>query len=93
MLKEATAWIAEKASRAKLRVGSDDDLAVLEALEALSLGVLGKQKLWYALDRASKDDERLIGPDYRELAESAQLQHDRIEERRLMAVDAAFRDN
>jgi hypothetical protein len=91
VLKEATAWVAEKASRVKLRLGSEDNLAVFEALEALALGVLGKQKLWYALHRLSKTDDRVAGPDYRELAELAQAQHDRLEERRLMAADTAFR--
>jgi predicted DNA binding CopG/RHH family protein len=91
VLKEATAWIAEKATRVKLRLGSEDELAVFEALEALSLGVLGKQKLWYALCRVSKDDARLAGPDYRELAAAAQMQHDRIEERRQMAAETALR--
>jgi hypothetical protein len=91
VLKEATAWLAEKAARVKLRLGSDDDLANFEALETLALGVLGKQKLWYALCHLSKTDDRVAGPDYRDLAEIAQAQHDRIEERRLMAADVALR--
>jgi predicted DNA binding CopG/RHH family protein len=91
VIKEATAWFAEKASRAKLRLGSENQLAVLQTLETLSLGVLGKQKLWQSLHRVSNSDERLVGPNYQELIERAKAQHDQIEQQRLAAAEAALR--
>jgi hypothetical protein len=83
VLKEASAWLAEKASRIKLRLGSEDNLAVFEALEALSLGVLGKLKLWRSLSEISPSHSLLRNIDLATLSERAQSQHDEIEARRL----------
>jgi hypothetical protein len=83
VLKEASAWLAEKASRVKLRLGSEDNLAVFEAIEALSLGVLGKLKLWRALSAIAQNHSLLRGIDFATLIERAQSQHDEIEARRL----------
>jgi hypothetical protein len=90
VLKEATAWLAEKASRLKLRVGADDHLAIFEALEALSLGVLGKIKLWQALSTLADTDVRLSDHDFATLARRAQSQHDKIEARRLATARVAL---
>lgn len=46
VLKEATAWLTEKVSRVKLRLGSDAEFGLFESLETLSLGILGKLALW-----------------------------------------------
>jgi hypothetical protein len=81
-VKEAAAWLSEKASRLKLRLGSDGDLSLFEALEALALGVLGKLKLWQALAEISDRDTRLGNIDLGRLAARAQSQHDAIETRR-----------
>jgi hypothetical protein len=50
-VKQATTWLAEKASRVKLSGMSsgEDELGTLLALETLSLGVEGKKRLWIAL--------------------------------------------
>jgi hypothetical protein len=90
-IKEATAWIAEKASRLKIRLGDGDDLATFEALEALSLGILGKLKLWQALSTISQHETRLQGIDLAQLAMRAQTQHDQIETHRRTAASRALR--
>lgn len=89
-LKEAAAWFAEKASRLKFRLGTDDELAMFEALEALSLGVVGKLKLWNALAAIAKTEARLSGIDFDGLAARAREQHDQIEAQRLKAAQVAL---
>jgi hypothetical protein len=89
-LKEAGAWLAEKASRIKLPAADDDILGTFETLEALSLGVLGKLKLWQALSLIAANEPLLRGLDYDELADRAQRQHDELEAFRLEAAHAAL---
>jgi hypothetical protein len=91
MLKEATAWLAEKASRLKLRLGSGDDLALYEALETLSLGILGKLKLWQALAEVAERNSRVKEIDLAELASRAEVQHQVVESRRLAMARKLFR--
>jgi hypothetical protein len=88
--KEATAWLAEKASRVKLRLGSGDELALYEALETLSLGILGKLKLWQALATVADGQPWLKRLDLNELAERAKSQHEGVETRRLAAARSLF---
>jgi hypothetical protein len=90
IVKDASAWFVEKASRLKLRLGSKDDLAIFEAFEALSLGILGKLKLWQALSVVASQDSRLQGFDFDHLAARAKSQHDEVEGRRLTAVKQAL---
>src|SRR5690242_19926577 len=45
-LKEAVSWLTEKASRLKLRRSSSSALGSFETIEALALGILGKEHLW-----------------------------------------------
>ncbi len=61
-MKQAAGWIAEKATRVKLH--GHGPLGTFEMLEALALGILGKEALWNALAIAAKDDQRLQGLDY-----------------------------
>jgi hypothetical protein len=89
--KEATAWLAERMSRLKLRRGSDDDLASFESLELLALGVLGKVALWDALATIAPGDARLKGLDFSTLAARARAQHAKVEEQRLIAARRALR--
>lgn len=89
-LKEAGAWLGEKASRVKLRQGSEDGLGTLMALETLSLGILGKRALWAALSSVSADDDRLHGVDFNRLISRAESQHEMAEERRLQHVRIVF---
>ncbi len=86
-LKEASAWVAEKLSELKLQRGP---FGTFEALEALTLGILGKLALWQALAAIAETDARLPGVDFGHLAARAQRQHASAEELRLRAVHAAF---
>jgi hypothetical protein len=86
-LKDAAGWVGEKASRMKLNRASGDS-GTFQQLEALSIGILGKLKLWKALEVSG--DPRMAGPDFGELAARAEDQHNRVEERRLAFARAAF---
>jgi len=90
-LKEAGAWLAEKVSRLKLHRDVKGVLGTFEALEAMTLGVLGKRALWRALAVAAGSDARLAGFDFGALAASAERQHALLEDERLRAATAALR--
>ena len=90
-LKAASAGIAEKVSRLKLRRGGSDGLGTFETLEFLALGVLGKLALWEALALIALNDSRLSGVDFVHLVQRAKAQHARVEERRLEAAQIALR--
>lgn len=90
-LKEAGAWLAEKVSRLKLGRPAAGELGTFEALEALALGILGKQALWDALAVVAPQDPRLSGPDFAELSRRARAQHAGVEEQRLKTVRTALR--
>jgi hypothetical protein len=81
--KEAAAWLAEKVSRMKLGRVAKGDLGTFQALETLSLGILGKRSLWKALAEASREDPRLGGLDYEGLIRKAEEQFASVEEQRL----------
>ena len=93
--KEVLSWIAEKATRLKLRRQGHGDLGTFETLETLALGILGKEKLWQALKMTAADDARLAGIDFGALEQRARDQHQRVETFRLqfavraLAVDRA----
>jgi hypothetical protein len=89
-MKEAAAWLAEWTAQLKLRLGSDAELGDFEAFEVLSLGILGKSKLWTALSKLAPFDARLNGLDLQQLIQRAQLQHDEIEAYRLAAATKAL---
>jgi hypothetical protein len=86
-LKKAGAWLAEKAGRLKLS-GSDDpgELARLEVLETLAMGVQGKRALWRALRVVVNKHPVLRDLDLDLLERRAVEQHDRVEEWRLEAA-------
>jgi hypothetical protein len=86
ILKEASAWLAEKTARLKLRLGTDAGFSEFEVLETLSIGVVGKLKLWQALSQIVDQDARVRGLDLDRLIARAQEQHDEIEMRRLEAA-------
>jgi hypothetical protein len=88
-LKDTTAWLGAKLSRFKLGRELSDELGVLQALEVVALGILGKRALWDALS-AIGGDARLHGLDLPHLIDRAVSQHERVEKERLKAARAAL---
>jgi hypothetical protein len=72
--RQATAWLTEKLSELKLHLDDPGHGALrrLEALEAVSLGIAGKQALWHALDAVAEDVPSLAGLDYARLVRRAE---------------------
>jgi hypothetical protein len=89
-IKKAGAWLAEKAGRLKATDPGEDSLSRLEMLETLSLGVLGKLKLWLALEKVAPGRPGLEGLDFKRLQVRARNQHDLIEAQRLDAAREAL---
>jgi len=89
-LKEAVAWLAEKASRLKLAHQVAGELGTFEALEALALGIWGKRALWRALGSVAPSDPRLAGLDFEALVRRAEAQHADVETQRLALAQAAL---
>ena len=86
-LKKAGAWLAEKAGRVKLGgTGDPGELARLELLETLAMGIHGKRGLWRALRVVALRYPVLQGVDLDLLERRAVEQHDRVEEWRLEAA-------
>lgn len=90
--RQAMAWLAEKFAEVKLRL--DDAVAgplhLLEAVEALAVGIEGKRALWRALATAAECAPELRGIDYERLAQRADEQRQRVEVVRLEAARAAL---
>lgn len=86
--KEAAAWVAQKVGRFKLTV--TEPIGLFEAVETLSLGVLGKLALWNALARIASTDERVAGLKLDELAARAVDQHHELEALRLQLAPSAL---
>jgi hypothetical protein len=90
MMKEAAAWVGEKASRTKLGAGMPGDFETFEALEFLALGIQGKLHLWYALQVVAGMDARLRFLDFKTLIARAEEQYSEVEERRLALATIAL---
>lgn len=90
--KMGSAWVAEKVGRLKLNgaLVRYSDLSRLLEIEGLVLGVEAKASLWRSLNAVRKDDSRLTGVDFDELAERAERQRRELEEHRLVAAARAF---
>jgi hypothetical protein len=91
-VRKASAWVAEKLSRAKIRPSDseEDQLGLLHALEGLALGITGKRGLWTALAAASDTVPRLRELDYQRLEKRAAEQYDRVEAKRLGVAREVF---
>ena len=91
-LKQAGAIGAEMFSNLRNKVPvvgtGSEEVARLEDLEILSLGIEGKRLLWRVLETLS--NPALAGFDFPALAERAQGQRDRLEVRRSEAAAEAF---
>jgi hypothetical protein len=86
-VKQATGWVAEKASRVKfggLLSGAPEQGAFM-ALESLALGVEGKACLWRVLKEVAAEYPPLASTDFDELITRAESQHTTLERERLEA--------
>ncbi len=91
-VKKATAWMTEKASRAKFSglSSGEPDVGRLMALESLTLGVAGKECLWQVLKRVADRYEPLAAIDLERLIERARNQRAQLEVERTKAGVEAF---
>ena len=90
-LKQLVGWVAEKLTRVKLGMTTAHPLALFEALEALSLGILGKRALWRGL-AVIPAELGSPAPDFAELERRALDQWARVEAWRVWAAERAFKD-
>lgn len=89
-IRKAGAWLAEKLSRVKIG-HADDSAELLQALEALALGITGKELLWRSLNEIAANFPGLQGTDFCNLEKRAQDQFERVETLRMQTVREAFR--
>ena len=91
-LRNTTAFLSEKLARIKLLLEdpAGTQLAPLEKLEALALGIEGKRALWRALLAVAEEIPALRKVDLARLDERADDQHKRVEARRIEAAREAF---
>jgi hypothetical protein len=90
-LNDVTAWVAQKASRFKLRL--NEPFGLFEAIEMLSLGVLGKLAMWNALNSLKVAGLGVKHFDCDRLILRARDQHQQLETLRLrLAVETLNRD-
>jgi hypothetical protein len=89
-VRKAGAWVAEKLSRAKIRLSDSEEgqMGLLQALEGLVLGITGKRGLWTALAADSLPQLREL--DYERLEKRASEQCDRVEAKRLEVAREVF---
>ena len=82
-VKQATGWIAEKASRVKFSGVSsgEPDHGLFMAIETLRLGVAGKRCLWLALQKVQADYPALHEVDLETLIQRASGQLAELRER------------
>ena len=82
LVKQAGALGAEFLTRLKHLtplLGSGSNVARLEEIELLSLGIEGKRLLWGLLNELAGSDDRLQGFDFTALGERARTQRDGLE--------------
>jgi len=94
-MRKAGAWVAEKLSRAKIRLSDSQEgqMGLLHALESLVLGITGKRGLWAALAAAADTMPQLRELDYARLKNCALEQCDRVEAKRLEVAHEVFSSN
>jgi len=91
-LRNTTAFLGEKFARIKLLLEdpAGGQLARLEKLEALALGIEGKRALWRTLLAIAEEIPALRKVDLARLDQRADDQHKRVEARRIEAAREAF---
>lgn len=88
-------WLSEKALELKLYVDDPGDgaLRLLEAAEAITIGVHGKLGMWKALSASAQQVPVLATVEYEPLIAQAMAQEELLELIRLEASRAAFANN
>jgi hypothetical protein len=91
--RKVAGWLTEKITQIKLRFDDPSEglLRLLEAIEAVAVGIEGKYALWGALQVAAATIPELQSIDYKRLAQRARDQRSRIEPARLQAARNALR--
>ena len=91
-VRSAAAWLGEKLGQAKLKIDDPGtgELALLEALEALALGIQGKLSLWRALESARERRPEIQKLDLTNLKSRAVDQHERVDAERLRVARLAL---
>lgn len=91
-VRQAAAWLTEKLGQAKLRLDDpgSGDFELLEALEALALGIQGKSALWRGLAAASVHLPQVQHLDFATLEQRALNQFQRVDRLRLQAAPGAL---
>ena len=89
-LRKAVGWLSEKFGRMKLGDG-EDSAELLQAVEAIALGITGKKLLWRSLGAIGSSFSALQGMDFVALEKRAQGQFERVEDLRLQMAREAFR--
>jgi hypothetical protein len=89
-VRKAGAWLMEKLGQAKIAVAGDEQLGLLQAFEALALGITGKKLLWSALQTVEASYPQLQGLDLAALERRAQEQFERVEKERLHLAREVF---
>jgi len=84
-VKQATGWLAEKASRVKFSglSSGEPEHGLFMALESMAMGVQGKASLWRALREVRADHPPLAGLDLDGLLTRADQQYATLERERL----------
>lgn len=91
-MRKAAAWLTEKVGEVKLKLDDpgSGELRLLEALETLELGILGKLGLWRALAVAADRVPQIRTLDLANLERRAREQQQQVETERLKVARAAF---
>lgn len=94
-LKQASAWLAEKASRVKFggATNAEPDLGLFMALETLTLGVQGKLSLWKELKEIAGDHPPIAATNLDRLIQRAQSQHETLERERVSTGRQVFMES
>jgi hypothetical protein len=92
-VKQASTWLAEKASRVKLggMAAAESGLSMLMALETLTLGVAGKRAMWTALRAVEGEHPELRPAELDVLISRAESQQRLLELKRVEAARTALR--
>ena len=92
LVRKTAARLAERLGEAKLKLDDPGtgELRMLEALESLGLGILGKLALWRALEANRAAVPALRNLDFATLKRRATTQHEQVEAERLGAAGAVI---